>query len=62
MQWKMSELENNAMGRDLWRSLVQPPDQSRDNFQVISGCSRPCPALLKISKDGDFVRSLDNGG
>lgn len=46
--------------RDLWRSLVQPPAQSRDNFQVISGCSTPCPALLKISKGGDFVKSLDN--
>lgn len=31
------------VGRDLWRSVAQPPAQSRTNFNTRTGCLRPYP-------------------
>lgn len=31
-----------SVGKDLWRSLIQLPAQSRATFNVRSGCSGPC--------------------
>lgn len=36
----------NSFGRNLWKSLVQPPAQSWDNIKVGLSCSEPSPVAF----------------